>query len=68
MNETKPRRCQCCSKKLGLTAFPCRCGSYYCPVHRSDVDHKCTYDYKKDYLQGVSTTMEKIVAKKVDVI
>ena len=66
--ETTKHRCACCNKKLNLTAFPCRCGGYYCTTHRPDVEHKCTYDYKKDFIQNLSTTMEKIVAKKVEVI
>jgi len=66
--ESTKRRCVCCRKKLDLTAFPCRCGGYYCPTHRADIDHKCTYDYKKEFVQSLSTSMEKIVAKKVEVI
>jgi hypothetical protein len=62
------RRCACCNKKLGLTVYPCRCGGLYCTTHKPDVEHNCQYDYRKEFIQGLSTTMEKIVAKKVDVL
>ncbi len=66
--EAKKRRCVCCNKKLDLTAFPCRCGGLYCPTHRADVAHNCSYDYKAEGLKLLSTSMEKIVAKKLEVL
>lgn len=65
--EMKPR-CLVCKKKLGLTGFPCRCGGLYCATHRGDVDHACKYDYKSDQQKALSTLMEKVVAKKVEVL
>ena len=63
-----PRVCVCCSKKLPLTAYPCRCGGLYCATHRPDAEHKCTYDYKAEFQKTLSTTMEKVVAKKLEVV
>jgi len=66
MNSSK--KCISCNKKLSLTAFPCRCGGMYCNQHRPDAEHKCTYDYKAEYRNRLSTTMEKVIGKKVDII
>ena len=35
-----------CSKKLMLTAFPCKCSKKYCDLHRHSVSHSCPFDYK----------------------
>ena len=54
-------RCGVCRKKLGLTgnfknvyrtiftgfvAFKCRCGLYFCGIHRYSDKHDCQFDYK----------------------
>ena len=57
-----------CKKKLPITAFPCRCGNQYCELHRSDVVHKCTFDYKKENINYLSTTLIKVISKQVEVI
>jgi hypothetical protein len=44
--EPNKTRCKSCNKKLGLTAFNCRCGDYYCSKHRHAEEHNCSYDYK----------------------
>ncbi len=44
--EPNKSRCKSCNKKLGLTAFNCRCGDYYCSKHRHAEEHNCSYDYK----------------------
>lgn len=41
------KRCGVCKKKLGLTGFECRCGLFYCGVHRYSDKHDCPFDYKK---------------------
>ncbi len=64
---SKPR-CAMCHKKLGLVNFTCKCGGLYCTQHRGDVDHQCTYDYKAEQQKSLSTLMEKVVAKKVEVL
>jgi predicted nucleic acid binding AN1-type Zn finger protein len=65
-----PTRCEAagCKKKLGLTAFACRCKGYYCAVHRADDAHGCTFDYKEAHRAVLSTSMVKVVGSKVDVI
>jgi predicted nucleic acid binding AN1-type Zn finger protein len=64
--ESKKSRCQCCTKKLGLTGFACRCGGNFCAAHRADTLHNCTFDYKAEAHTYLSTSLEKVVAKKVD--
>jgi hypothetical protein len=65
-----PTRCQAggCKKKLGLTAFACRCKGYYCTAHRADEAHGCTFDYKEAHRAILSTSMVKVVGSKVDQI
>lgn len=64
----KKTRCACCNVKLPITAFPCRCGGFYCGVHRGDVDHKCTFDYRAENMKGLSTSLVKVVGTKVEVL
>jgi hypothetical protein len=40
-------RCWECNKKIGLNGVQCRCGFYFCPAHRSTLDHSCEYNYRK---------------------
>lgn len=44
-SKPKKKRCGVCKKKLGLTGFPCHCGSMFCPTHRYADQHGCSYDY-----------------------
>jgi hypothetical protein len=75
MKETEqvkaPKRCQfdCCKVKLGLIAFPCRCGNFYCPTHRFSEDHKCTYNYKEDQKKELLKFMSSpVIAPKVEIM
>ena len=56
------KKCGICKKKLGLTGecfnretlkpilyyigFECRCGHFYCGIHRYSDQHNCPFDYK----------------------
>jgi hypothetical protein len=42
------KKCGVCKKKLGLTGFECRCGLFYCGIHRYSDQHNCPFDYKSD--------------------
>jgi hypothetical protein len=66
----QPKRCALggCGMRLGLTAFACRCGGYYCSAHRADMAHSCTYDYHAEQKQLLSTQLVKMSVKKVDEI
>jgi hypothetical protein len=63
---TMKKRCECCRLKLPLTAFPCRCGGYYCSQHRADVEHKCSYDYRCDSMKALSTLLVKVESQKLE--
>lgn len=60
-----PKRCTECQKKLGLTAFPCRCGSHFCAEHIYAEAHKCTYDYRAAAVQRLSTINQVVVGDKM---
>jgi predicted nucleic acid binding AN1-type Zn finger protein len=67
IDETPPinkKRCNKsgCRKKLGLTAFSCKCGLYYCSEHRPAEEHACTYNYKAD----VQKVVEPIIKDKLE--
>ena len=66
--QTKKNRCECCSKKLGLVNFQCKCGGVYCSEHRMSENHTCQYDYQAEYKKLLSTNLVKVVGTKVDVI
>jgi hypothetical protein len=59
-------KCSFCSKKMGLVQFSCRCGGTFCLAHRSDIDHKCSFDYRAEGMKSLSTSLEKVIASKVD--
>ena len=63
---TVKTRCWACSKKLGLVKFPCKCGGTYCSVHRADSTHNCSYDYKIEQKNHLSTNMVKLTSKKME--
>jgi len=66
--EKDTRRCACCIKKLPLTTFPCRCGKKFCSAHRIDSAHACTFDYKKQSQNQLSTILVKVNGEKLDYI
>ena len=59
---------QGCKKKLPLATFPCKCGNSYCSLHKSDVIHSCSYDYKAEQRKYLSSMLEKVVVKQVEII
>ncbi len=64
----KKNRCACCSKRLGLVMFTCKCGGNYCGEHRINEAHNCTFDYHETYKQSLSAQLQKVVGSKVDKI
>jgi predicted nucleic acid binding AN1-type Zn finger protein len=49
------KRCEMCSKKLGLTVIGCKCARALCAVHRYPEEHACTFDFKtpaQDWLRA----------------
>jgi len=59
--------CALCSKKINhvdAIVSLCRCGKIFCISHR--IDHKCEYDYKKEYKK--CNGLVKVVVEKVSKI
>jgi hypothetical protein len=49
------KRCELCSKKLGIASISCRCARVLCDIHRYPEEHACTFDYKtpsQDWLRA----------------
>lgn len=57
-----------CTKKLSLVAstIKCKCGKTFCEAHRADVDHKCAFDYRTTHLTALSSSLVKVVSKKIE--
>lgn len=62
------RRCVECRNKLMLTDFPCKCGLTHCSKHRLPELHKCTFDFRKNGQEFLSTNLVKVVGTKIDAI
>jgi AN1-type zinc finger protein 5/6 len=58
-------RCFMCKKKLGLTGFQCKCGNYYCAVHRYSDKHNCDYDYKRAARESLSKENPTVIGDKI---
>ena len=58
-------RCFTCRKKLGLTGFQCKCGNYYCAMHRYSDKHDCDYDYKKAGRENLSKDNPAVISDKI---
>lgn len=66
--QADPSRCMSCSKKIGLTAFKCRCGYSYCNSHRYSDQHDCPFDYKKMGREQVAKANPLVQAQKIEKI
>ncbi len=62
----RPSECQegGCRKRLGLAAYACRCGAWYCPLHVGA--HDCGFDYHKAAKKDIKKSHPKVAAKKID--
>jgi predicted nucleic acid binding AN1-type Zn finger protein len=63
---TDKKRCSSCRKKLGLTAFSCKCELYFCAIHRPAEEHNCTYNYKGAAKTQLETVMRSAVKDKLE--
>lgn len=61
----RKNKCNVCNVRLGLCAIQCRCGGYYCAIHRYDREHNCTYDYKSMGAAEIQKNNPRIVAEKI---
>ena len=44
--KSKKKRCAVCRKSKNVLLLECKCGNYYCGVHRMFEAHNCTFDFK----------------------
>lgn len=65
METSKPQRCNCCRKKLNLTATTCRCGFKFCDIHRLPEEHACTYDFSATGKAALSTMLVAVTGNKL---
>ncbi|XP_058085449.1 zinc finger A20 and AN1 domain-containing stress-associated protein 1-like [Magnolia sinica] len=59
-------RCGCCSKRVGLTGFKCRCGSTFCGAHRYPEEHGCTFDFKGLGREAIANANPVVKADKLE--
>ena len=57
-----------CKKRLSLTDVACRCMLKFCGSHIHAEDHNCTYDYKINGRQYLSTTLVHVEKRKIEAI
>jgi hypothetical protein len=59
-----------CRKKLRMVDrdFSCRCGKFFCKLHKFFESHGCTFDYKSDYAKKLKIDNPKIEHRKMDKI
>ncbi|XP_010156773.1 PREDICTED: AN1-type zinc finger protein 5-like [Eurypyga helias] len=63
--KAKHKRCLVCRKKVGLTGFDCRCGNFFCGLHRYSDEHGCPYDYKAEAAAKIRKENPVVVAEKL---
>ncbi|KAI4300452.1 hypothetical protein L6164_033830 [Bauhinia variegata] len=64
----QPNRCASCRKRVGLTAFKCKCGVTFCGVHRYPEKHGCGFDFKKVGREEIARANPMIKADKLNKI
>lgn len=61
-------RCSFCTKRVGLTGFKCRCGKFFCSMHRYSDKHNCAFDYKSAGQDEIAKANPVVKADKIDKI
>lgn len=55
-----------CKKKLSLTDYSCKCGVVYCPTHRNDIVHNCTFDWEAENKNKLNKNLPLVNGKKLE--
>lgn len=64
-----PSCVHCKTKKVGVIPFTCKCGfKNLCVKCRLPFDHKCTYDYKKEWKDTLEKQLPVVIADKLEKI
>ncbi|KAG7023861.1 Zinc finger A20 and AN1 domain-containing stress-associated protein 8, partial [Cucurbita argyrosperma subsp. argyrosperma] len=64
----RPKRCNNCNKRVGLTGFDCRCGNVFCAIHRYSDKHDCPFDYHTSAQDAIAKANPIVKAEKLDKI
>ena len=62
----QPDRCGKCSKRVGLTCFPCKCGETFCINCRQPEVHLCAFDHRAQGIRKLSESNPVVTAEKVN--
>jgi hypothetical protein len=65
------KRCsmQNCKKPLKLSdEIICRCGLFFCVIHRFFAEHSCAFDYKKEQQEKLKQANPKVETQKLEKI
>ncbi|PSR98034.1 Zinc finger A20 and AN1 domain-containing stress-associated protein [Actinidia chinensis var. chinensis] len=65
---SQPNRCAACRRRVGLTGFPCRCGTTFCGSHRYPEQHACSFDYKSVGKEAIAKANPVVKAEKLEKI
>ncbi len=69
MGTTKRCHILQCNRKLKLSDdFPCKCGQFFCPVHKFRTQHNCMYNYKEEQQKKLEKQNPKVEPIKIEKI
>jgi predicted nucleic acid binding AN1-type Zn finger protein len=60
-----------CNKKIKLVdeiTCMCRCGLYFCRLHKFPIDHNCTFDIQKKFREQLEKKLTKLTGNKLNKI
>ena len=60
-------KCKICNRKLkSIIPQSCKCGGYYCYIHKENILHNCTYNYLLENQEKLKRKNPKIIAEKIN--
>lgn len=58
-----------CKRKIKLSEeIECRCGLFFCAIHRFCTEHNCSFDYKKEQREKLKKLYPKVQSDKMEKI
>ena len=64
-------KCYTCKKHLNYTdtiVGRCKCNHNFCSQHKSNSNHKCTFNFRQKQQELLKRTLVRVVAQKVEQI
>ena len=52
-----PKKCTVCKKKLPLIPFDCKCGGFFCGLHRAPDTHECKFNFHDEYKKQLAAAI-----------